>query len=349
MYASKGDKTRIFVPSIKRKLLDSVHDHVRVTRKGWAYFLDIVNEFDPDIIAVHAPRGRWLSWVLQGERPIITYIHGAEALFEALHHYFTPFSLKDNVSKGLSLSMDFIKLVQLRSFLKASTAIVYASSWMKETAEKYTSMYNPSTFIIPNPIDAELFKPKNSDFSSRRNKGVSVRALGWKYGLDVAVKAYSNMEKANLTIFGKGPLEKYLRKLAKICLSNVVFVTKVFRNRELPALYKQFGYFVAPSRTEAQGVAMCEAMACGLPAVATRVGGIPEYVKNGFNGLLVPPEAPLKLRKAVRLLVSNPKLHTQLSENAANFVKNELSYARIYTKEREVFAQAQEIFGEKRK
>jgi glycosyltransferase involved in cell wall biosynthesis len=101
----------------------------------------------------------------------------------------------------------------------------------------------------------------------------------------------------------------------------------------MPELYDRFGYFVAPSRVEAQGVAMCEAMACGLPVIATNVGGIPEFVKNEENGLLIPPENPHVLREAVTHLLSSKQLYSTISEQAAKSVKEKLSSDIIYAKE----------------
>ncbi len=150
-----------------------------------------------------------------------------------------------------------------------------------------------------------------------------------------------------MVIIGKGSLEQYLRRLAKACASNVKFVTKGVPHKELPEVYSKFNFFVAPSRTEAQGVAMCEAMAAGLPIIATRVGGIPEFVKDGFNGLLVPANDPLMLRKAIRLFTSKPELCEQLSANAASFVRKELSHDTVYKREHEVFTVAQEMYGER--
>jgi len=150
-----------------------------------------------------------------------------------------------------------------------------------------------------------------------------------------------------LTIIGRGPLEGYLRKLANKYKSNVEIRTEVISHDELPAVFNEYGYFVAPSRTEAQGVTMCEAMACGLPVIATKVGGIPEFVVDRFNGLLVPPENPKELRKVVKLLVSDSALHRQLSENAMDFVNDKLSYGKILRKEREVLALAKDLYENK--
>lgn len=67
-----------------------------------------------------------------------------------------------------------------------------------------------------------------------------------------------------------------------------------------------FDLFLMPSRTEALGYALLEAGAAGLPVVAARVGGIPEIVVHGESGLLVPPENPASLARAMRALLDDP-------------------------------------------
>jgi glycosyltransferase involved in cell wall biosynthesis len=96
-------------------------------------------------------------------------------------------------------------------------------------------------------------------------------------------------------------------------------------HREMPTLSRGYGFFVAPSRVEAQGVAMCEAMACGLPVIATRVGGIPEFVTDGVEGYLVPPEDPPAIRRAVERLVSDPNRHLAMSRAARERVVRQCS------------------------
>lgn len=342
-YVKAGNKVRVFVPS-KRFSLTYNYEHINVMRAPLDFIVDLTNKFDPDVITVHGPNGRWFTRLSKLNRPMILWIHGAEALPIAFHNYFCPFILKDNVKKILLLSYDPIKRTLLRRLIQSSMAVVYVSKWMKNTVERYTLIKHPLSFIVPNPIDVGLFKPVRKKNVSRINKGISVRALMWKYGLDIAIRAYSKMKGAHLTVVGKGPLEGYFRKVANICESSVTMMTAEIEHEKLPTVYNQFGYFVAPSRTEAQGVAMCEAMACGLPVIASRTGGIPEFVVDGFNGLLVEPENPLKLRKAIKKLVLNRELHNYLSRNAVRSVRDNLSHALIYRKECKVIKRAQEVF-----
>jgi len=150
--------------------------------------------------------------------------------------------------------------------------------------------------------------------------------------MDVAIKAFSR-SKIGLAIVGKGSLAAYLKNLAIKIDANVKFITEGVEHNKLPAIYNDSMFFVAPSRTEAQGVAMCEAMACGLPVVATNVGGIPEFVTNEYNGLLVPPDNPHSLSQAIQKLISNKTLYNTLSENAIKFAASSLSHKMIIDKE----------------
>jgi glycosyltransferase involved in cell wall biosynthesis len=86
-------------------------------------------------------------------------------------------------------------------------------------------------------------------------------------------------------------------------------------NDELLQLYRRAGVFVMPSLMEAFGVAFLEAMASGTPVVGTNVGGIPELVKHGENGLLVEPDDPTGLAEAILAVLGNPQLAARLARN----------------------------------
>lgn len=330
IYAKNNQKVLVFVPSDKPSRY--VYEFVPVFRARLNSISEAIEEYDPDIIAVHSPIYHWLQVLGKTRRPVVTWFHGVEVLIRAFHNYIPPFGIKNNVTKVRSITTNTYRNLMMRRFLPSSTAVVYVSHWMKRITELYLMRRHPNSFVIPNPVDTELFKPLDVDKSEAQLDAISVRALEWKYGLDTAVRAFSNLE-TKLTIIGAGSLETYLKGLAEKCNSNVEFITRGIEHERLPMIYSKYGFFVAPSRTEAQGVAMCEAMACGLPVIATRVGGIPEFVEDSVNGLLVPPEDYLKLRKAVKFLTSNNHLYDSLCKNARECAVKNFSDTVVYKKE----------------
>jgi glycosyltransferase involved in cell wall biosynthesis len=77
-----------------------------------------------------------------------------------------------------------------------------------------------------------------------------------------------------------------------------------------------FDLLVAPSRREALSLALIEAAAAGVPAVASRIGGIPEVVHDGETGILVPPEDPASIARAISTLIGRPALCKRLGQSA---------------------------------
>lgn len=83
--------------------------------------------------------------------------------------------------------------------------------------------------------------------------------------------------------------------------------------------------FVTATRQEAIGVAIMEAMAMGLPVVATQVGGIPELIENGRSGVLVPMDAPQAMAQAIRSIISTPNKAEELGRSALERVSRRFS------------------------
>jgi len=332
-YIKQGLNVKVYVPTNIYERYD--YESVNVYKAPYSHLEKILEDFDPDVICIHFLYPKIRKIMKISSSPIVVWVHGTDVLIKSLNNYFPSLTLRDNVNRMYSLFWDIVRNLRVRLFFRKIDAVIYVSNWMKNAAERYLLCKHPNSYVIPNPVDTDLFKPINMNKDTY--SAISLRSLGWKYGLDIAIKAYSNFKKSSLTIIGQGPLEAYLKNLAKKLNSNVKFITKGYEHGKLPEVFNSYGFFIAPSRTEAQGVSMCEAMASGLPVVATRVGGIPEFVIDGYNGLLVPPEDPLSLRRAVMKLISDDSLYDELSKNARKFAVENLSHKVIIKKELEVF------------
>jgi glycosyltransferase involved in cell wall biosynthesis len=111
----------------------------------------------------------------------------------------------------------------------------------------------------------------------------------------------------SFVVAGDGPLREALTREARdLNLTDRVFF--LGHREDIPQLLQVLDIFVLPSLTEGFPLSLLEAMAAGLPVVATQVGGTPEIVRHGVTGLLVPPDRPFDLACAVQLLLEHHDL-----------------------------------------
>jgi glycosyltransferase involved in cell wall biosynthesis len=99
--------------------------------------------------------------------------------------------------------------------------------------------------------------------------------------------------------------------------------------RDVPPLLARAGLFVLPSRAEGISLTLLEAMASGLPVVATAVGGTPEAVEDGVTGLLVPPADPAALAAAMRRVWRDPELARRLGDAGRRRAERHFDVARL--------------------
>jgi glycosyltransferase involved in cell wall biosynthesis len=161
--------------------------------------------------------------------------------------------------------------------------------------------------------------------------GRIVTAKGLEYLLDALPYLKGEFKSIKLLIVGEGSLVEELKERAKKnnIFDNILFTGK---RRDIPEILASINIFVMPSIAEGFPNALLEAMAMGKPIVTTEVGGIPEIVKNKFNGLLVPPRDTVSLSKAIKELISNDQLAAKLGQAASNLVHDNLSIKAIAQK-----------------
>lgn len=130
--------------------------------------------------------------------------------------------------------------------------------------------------------------------------------------------------KVKVIIVGEGPLRMELDRLAKgVRVEDIVFFLG-FR-KDVPQILSSLDLFVLSSYLEGMGSSLLDAMACRLPVVATRVGGIPEVVIQGETGLLVPPRRPESLARAIFKLYTDRELACRLGQKGFEVVHRKYS------------------------
>jgi len=146
-----------------------------------------------------------------------------------------------------------------------------------------------------------------------------------------------SMDEVKLLLIGNGPLRGVLEEFcAKHRLRDVKFLGRLPHNDVLENIAKS-DIFILTSVEEAMPNVVIEALALGKPVIATRVGGIPEIVKDGFNGLLIPPKSPEHVAKALNTLLNDEKLYIKLSSNASKSVLGH-SWSEIASRYEQIYA-----------
>jgi glycosyltransferase involved in cell wall biosynthesis len=124
---------------------------------------------------------------------------------------------------------------------------------------------------------------------------------------------------ARLVVLGDGPLLSSLKRLAATAgvSETVCFIGRVVNVQEI---LRAGDIFTLPSLQEGMPNALLEAMACGLPVVATRIGGVTDVIKDGKEGILVPPSHPAGIQAALRKILSNAVLRESFGSNAVRTI-----------------------------
>lgn len=203
--------------------------------------------------------------------------------------------------------------------------ITTPSAFLREAA--YAQLGLPRTLpiaVIPNFVDVERFKPAPDARARRRGTADSPYVLCHSSNfralkrIDVVVAVFAEVRKhvhARLVLIGDGPerprIEALLRELG---LADSVAIAGLIS--EVEGVLADSDVFLLPSDTEGFGLAALEAESCGVPVVASRVGGLPEVVVDGETGRLCEPLDIAGMAAAVRELLLDRELYARQSQAA---------------------------------
>jgi glycosyltransferase involved in cell wall biosynthesis len=188
--------------------------------------------------------------------------------------------------------------------LKNSSCVVAVSQALKDDINLYCKR---AVSVIPNVIEVEKFSLSDSAKDNKLDIGILGGMGNYRKGLDILLKAVSLLKDLDLTVHIGGD-GKYLGTFKEMAEELGVAGKCIFyggiKPEKVQDFYSKLDIYVLPSRDETFGVVVVEAMACGLPVIATKCGG-PQEIITKETGLLIEKENPQELAQAVRFVSEN--------------------------------------------
>jgi len=284
----------------------------------------IAASLDGDIIHVHYP-----SLTL----PARLLCSSSTNIFCTLHGHPQP-ALEPSASMKLAYSMELLCLRMVGSRVKLIAVSAFTSRKVASIVKRPVSVVYPS-------IDTSFFMPSDDKSRAKKEIGLEDKIIILFVGRLHPVKdpltlvrAVASLSKRNvcLVIVGEGPLVDETRALGMRLGVEVKFISRV-STASLIRIYQASDVFVLPSISEAAGLVLIEAMACGSPIVASAIEGIPEIV--GDMGLLVRPRDHAAMSRQISAILDDDSLRQKLAQGGrarAILYFSEASFAEQHLK-----------------
>ena len=265
---------------------------------------------------------------------IMTYMLFPIVLMRLLgHHTFYILTLQDG--DPFTQVFNRLRILIFRPLLsygfrhagKVQAISNFLAEWAREMG------YKGRIEVIPNGVNTEKFQnvqsralDKNEIVLITTSRLVEKNAVG-----DIIDALEFLPESVSLKIIGTGPLESELKlktKKLKSYEARVKFLGHIPYS-DISKYLHDADIFVRPSLSEGFGSSFIEAMAAGLPVIATPVGGIVDFLKNGETGLFCEVNNPESIARQVRRLMENEDLKKVIVENAKKMVKEKYDWSLI--------------------
>lgn len=251
----------------------------------------LYKRLSPDVVNVHYATGCGLLAYLARVQPVVLSCYGSD-IFE--------FPKKRKLNKWL--------LVQI---LKSANALASTSNAMADEIHRLLSDSKKEIAITPFGINTNVFFPYQELRSCNRKVIGIVKSLSPIYDIPLLIRAMSIIcdkmhDYIYLKIYGDGPQKQELISLAtELGISERVIFAGRISNDGVPVALNEMDIFINCSKQESFGVNILEAMACGLPVVATDCAGPREIMIDGVTGIIVKDRDPLTLANAVLSLLND--------------------------------------------
>lgn len=200
--------------------------------------------------------------------------------------------------------------------------ITAISNFLAERAKRL-GVLEKNIIVTPNGVD---LKEVPQQVEAIANRVICVARLSWEKGIDYLLKAWPEVlaktNQAKLVLVGEGDKRAEIEELIrKLNIADSVELKGNLPHNQVLLEIKKSEVFICPSLAEGLGIVFIEAQACGVAAIGTRVGGIPDIITSGQTGLLIEPKNSSAIAKALIQLLTDKEFAGKLVAQAGLSVK----------------------------
>ncbi|MFH8120407.1 MAG: glycosyltransferase family 4 protein [Candidatus Aenigmatarchaeota archaeon] len=253
-----------------------------------------------------------------------------------------------------------------KKLIESSSASIAVSNNLKENLTKKAKIEENKIKVIYNGVDTEFFYPRPKSVELIKKLGLEdsftilfVGRIAPAKGLEFLIHAIKELKHLPLKalivgpfryMFGEnqktGEISNYAKMLLelvdKLDLKEKIIFTGAIPRNDLPKYYSVADLFVLPSVYEAMPIVLLEAMACGKPLIGSNVGGIPELVKDGYNGFIFKPGDYKDLSNKIRVIFEDKDLRRNFGMRSRELAEKEFSWKIIAKK---IYETYNEVMG----
>ncbi|MDD1770721.1 MAG: glycosyltransferase family 4 protein [Methanomassiliicoccales archaeon] len=315
--------------------------------------LDAEHHFDI-VHANHAQMPDLLLRLLRRDRRVVTTVHTTiDSQRMGTVSSGLPLGSLERSEKATFLMLPVLRRLE-KEYLRRSANVIFVSEFIRGLFLRDHPAPEHSR-VIYNGVDEDRFRPRPREecasrfpqLAGRENIVLfSGRLIALK-GLETAIKAHAMIaadEGSHLVLAGTGSIDAWRSMLERSGAppDSYTFLGPV-PYPDMPFLYPLASAFVLPSHSESCPLTLLEAMACGVPSVASAVGGVPEMARQDVDAKLFPSGDAKALADALRSLLDDGPGSARLAKNARERVLSEFSCTLMARQTGEVYREAMEM------
>ncbi len=299
-----------------------------------------------DIVHAHATSSLLYSLtrsLTSIKKPLFNHIH-TTTLGGMAQQIASP--IKYSFSAALKTNFwNTISLLRQKAMWKRADILIAVSNAIKDELIKYYGIPGQKIRVVHNGVDIDLFKKTQEGLKLKKQLGLSnklvvlfVGHFGLRKGLPYLLRAIPKVSKRfpNVFFLAVGGTPKWLRTdvywnilretVTNLRITPFVKLMDKIPNQELPKYYSMADVFVLPTLYDPCPKVILEAMACETPIIASKVSGIPELIKDGHEGVLIPSKNSDLLADKIIDLLSNQDNAKLMGKNARKRVEKDFTW-----------------------